>query len=78
MPTVLLIDGYRFFFYMNDHEPIHVHVSKAGKEARFDLVPEIDLTYCRGFKKNELRDILSLLVDHYDTFIDAWRQTFGE
>lgn len=78
MPTVLLIDGYRFFFYMNDHEPIHVHVSKAGKEARFDLVPEIDLTYCRGFKKNELRDIVNLLVTHYDTFITAWRQTFGE
>ncbi|MBO0948889.1 DUF4160 domain-containing protein [Fibrella forsythiae] len=78
MPTVLLIDGYRFFFYMNDHEPIHVHVSKAGKEARFDLVPEIDLTYCHGFKKNELREIVTLLVNHYDTFISAWRQTFGE
>ena len=53
MPTVLVINGYRFFFYMNEHEPIHIHVSKAGKEARFVLVPEIDLTYCRGLKKGK-------------------------
>nr|WP_262707519.1 DUF4160 domain-containing protein [Larkinella soli] len=27
MPTVLFIRGYRFFFYMNKHEPIHVQVA---------------------------------------------------
>ncbi|WP_363323604.1 DUF4160 domain-containing protein [uncultured Duncaniella sp.] len=26
MPTVLYIFGIRFFFYPNDHEPIHVHI----------------------------------------------------
>jgi len=26
MPTVFTQDGYRFFFYSNDHTPIHVHV----------------------------------------------------
>ena len=28
MPTVLYINGFRFFFYMNEHEPIHIHVEK--------------------------------------------------
>lgn len=78
MPTVLLINGYRFFFYMNEHEPIHIHVSKSGNEARVVLVPMIDITYCRGFKKNELRDIIDLILIHYDTIIRAWWQTFGE
>lgn len=76
MPTVLVINGYRFFFYMNEHEPIHIHVSKAGKEARFVLVPEIDLTYCRGLKKGEIREIIDIIEKHYDTFIDAWKNTF--
>lgn len=78
MPTVLLIYGYRFFFYLNEHEPIHIHVSKAGAEARFDLVPEIDMTYNRGFKKNEIRDIVNLIEQHYDTIIKTWDSTFGK
>ena len=78
MPTVLLINGYRFYFYLNEHEPIHIHVSKSGKEARIVLVPVIDVTYNRGFKKNELRDIIDIIVQRYDILLNAWRQTFGE
>ncbi len=28
MPTVFYIKGYRFMFYSDDHEPIHVHVKR--------------------------------------------------
>jgi len=51
MPTVLYINGFRFFFYLNEHEPIHIHVEKANCEARIVLVPEIVISYNRGFKK---------------------------
>jgi hypothetical protein len=78
MPTVLFIRGYRFFFYLNEHEPIHIHVVKADCEARFVLVPEVDMTYCRGFKKSEVRDIVNLISEHYATLISAWRTTFGQ
>ncbi|WP_462322660.1 DUF4160 domain-containing protein [Halochromatium sp.] len=27
MPTLLIQDGFKFFFYANEHEPKHVHVS---------------------------------------------------
>ncbi|WP_229376738.1 DUF4160 domain-containing protein [Fibrella aquatilis] len=62
---------------MNEHEPIHIHVSKAGNEARFDLLPVIDMTHCRGFKRNEIREIVNIIIDRYEHFIDAWKQTFG-
>jgi len=26
MPTIFVFFGYRFLFYSNDHEPVHVHV----------------------------------------------------
>ena len=26
MPSALNKDGYNFYFYSNEHEPIHVHV----------------------------------------------------
>lgn len=78
MPTVLLIRGYHFFFYLNEHEPIHIHVTKGDSEARFVLVPEVDMTYSRGFKKSEIRDIVDLITEHYATLINAWRKTFGQ
>ncbi|WP_317576164.1 DUF4160 domain-containing protein [Segatella copri] len=30
MPTIFIFFGFRFMFYSNDHEPIHVHVSYQG------------------------------------------------
>ncbi len=37
MPTVLLTKGYRFFFYINDHSPPHIHVEKGRCTAKFNL-----------------------------------------
>lgn len=33
MPTLLIAFGIRFFFYMDEHEPIHVLISYGGKKA---------------------------------------------
>ncbi len=42
------------------------------------IVPEIDVSYSRGFKKSEIRDIINLIAEHYATLIDAWYDTFGQ
>lgn len=40
MPVVLRINGYRFGFYEADlNEPPHVHVRKAGNEAKYWINP---------------------------------------
>lgn len=31
---IALVFGIRFFFYMDEHEPIHVHISYGGKKPR--------------------------------------------
>ena len=41
-------DGYLFFFYSNDHEPIHVHVRKGNGEAVFLVQDEIVLRESEG------------------------------
>ena len=33
MPKIFEQDGFLFFFYMNEHEPVHVHVMRQGKKA---------------------------------------------
>ena len=38
MPTILYIDGWRFFFYSNErNEPIHIHIQKGDKECKYWL-----------------------------------------
>lgn len=32
--------GFIFYFFSNEHEPIHIHVKKGGEECIFDLIIE--------------------------------------
>ena len=43
MPTIFILFGFRFLFYANDHEPIHVHVIKGDIHAKFTISPVIML-----------------------------------
>ncbi|TLU99126.1 DUF4160 domain-containing protein [Dyadobacter luticola] len=78
MPTVLYINGFRFFFWLNEHEPIHIHVERGKCSARIELVPKIAVSYNRGFKKNEMRSILDIIVCNYGKIIQAWNNTFDQ
>jgi hypothetical protein len=37
MPTLLNKNGFKFFFYANEHEPKHVHVIFGGDFAKIEL-----------------------------------------
>ncbi len=48
MPTLLRIEGFRFFFYSSERqEPPHVHVEKGDGEAKLWLQP-VDLSTRTG------------------------------
>ena len=38
MPKIFEYFGFIFYFYSNEHEPIHVHVIHGGKESVFDII----------------------------------------
>lgn len=38
MPKIFEYFGFIFFFYSNEHEPIHVHVIKGDRESVFELI----------------------------------------
>ena len=77
MPTFLYIRGYRFFVYMNEHEPIHVHVKKGDAKAKIILIPEILIDKNYGFKLKEIKDILGIINDQYEFLIKKWHETFN-
>lgn len=78
MPTVLLIFGMRFFFYPNDHEPIHVHVEYQGGYAKIQVYPEILVLENSGLKKQIIKRAIDTVRLYQDDFIAAWENTFGK
>jgi len=40
MPKIFEYFGFIFYFFSNEHEPIHVHVKHSGTECIFDLIIE--------------------------------------
>ena len=58
MPTLFFYLGLRFFFYSNNHEPIHVHVSSGDAEIKFRIEPEIVLIENNGLKSHEIRQTI--------------------
>ncbi|MBS1738628.1 MAG: DUF4160 domain-containing protein [Bacteroidetes bacterium] len=78
MPTVFTIWGFRFFFYADEHLPIHIHVEKGGARAKYNVVPVIELVENRGFKNTELKKIESVVEAYKELIIDNWKSFHGE
>lgn len=74
MPTVFTEDGFRFFFYSNDHRPIHVHVRKGDGEAVFVVEDTVELRESVGFKVQELRRAEELVRENRSLIIHKWHE----
>jgi hypothetical protein len=74
MPKVFEEDGYRFFFYSNEHRPIHVHVRYGEGEAVFAMEPGIELRESYGLKVRELSKAQSLAEKHRELIIQKWHE----
>ena len=77
MPRIFEKDGYRFFFYSNEHRPIHVHVRYAGGEAVFDMEQRVELRESQGLKVRELAKAEELASEHRDLIIGKWNEHFN-
>lgn len=77
MPTVFEKDGYRFFFYSNEHLPIHVHVRRGSGEAVFDVEDIIELRESQNMKMNELRKAQKLAQENRNLILEKWHEHIG-
>ncbi|MCF6311715.1 MAG: DUF4160 domain-containing protein [Verrucomicrobiales bacterium] len=76
MPTVFTKDGFRFFFYSNDHTPIHVHVRKGNGEAVFEVEGTAVLRESVGLKTKELSKAEDLAEENIELIIQKWHEHF--
>lgn len=78
MPTVLRIGSYRFFFFASDrNEPIHIHIERDDRIAKFWLDP-IRLQSSGGFSRNEMARIQSIISEHQIQLKEAWHAYFHD
>jgi hypothetical protein len=74
VPTILRTKGYRIGFYSSEpDEPAHVHVHKAGCEARFWPSP-MQLSWNKGFRQAQLHEIARILDEHEAGLLEAWNE----
>ncbi|WP_376692957.1 DUF4160 domain-containing protein [Wenzhouxiangella sp. EGI_FJ10409] len=76
-PTVFRERGYRFFFFSREEPRIHVHVISGDGEAKFWLEPEIELAKNFRYSRKQIKEIETLIEEHYGELISAWREHFG-
>ena len=77
MPTLLRIFGLRFFFYLDEHLPIHVHVECGGKLAKIEIEQDVRVVYNHGLKEQELRTAVDTCIIYRENFIAEWHKRFG-
>ena len=78
MPTILLISGWRFFFYANENnEPIHIHCRKAESESKYwidiDGYEAIE-DYSYNMSPADKRNVRKIIFNHFDYIISEWNK----
>ncbi len=79
MPTVFRWNGYSFFFFSNEGEPLeacHIHVRKGEKLAKFWLKPEVRLAVNYGMASAEVKKISEVIEEHCEELRRAWNEYF--
>jgi hypothetical protein len=77
MPTVLNIDGYRFFFFSNEHIPEHIHIEKGDMYARIEL-ESLKVTDSYNANSKELKKMIQIIKQNKDKLLESWNEYFKQ
>jgi hypothetical protein len=77
LPEVFRTEGFVFFFYANEgHEPMHIHIRRAGGFAKFWLDP-IELDYAERMKPRDLVRAEVLVGENIALIRERWHEVHG-
>ena len=76
-PTIVRDGQFRPFFFSREETRIHVDVSHVDGEAKFWLIPQVDLANHTGLSSTQLRHAQAVVNSHLKEIQDAWNQHFG-
>ena len=76
MPTILKVDGWRFFFFSNDHSPAHVHFEKGDKAGKI-LIESGEIVESWNLTTKEEKLIRKIVRKNRKTLLEEWERIFG-
>ena len=80
MPKVFEINGFKFFFFSNEGnplEPCHIHVRKSGCLAKLWITDKVDIADNIGFSASELNEIKKMAENNIILITEAWNDFFN-
>ena len=81
MPTILLLHGWRFYFYSNEgNEPMHIHAQKAERECKYWLDAdafEIQQAFAYNLSARDTREVRQIIFQNFDYIVAEWRRIHG-
>jgi hypothetical protein len=81
MPTILLVLGWRFFFYSNEgNEPMHVHARKGETQCKYWVKSdfyEIEEAWSHNMTPRLRREVRKIIFDHFEYIVGEWNKCFG-
>ena len=77
MPTILFLFGLRFFFYSEEHLPIHIHVQSGDGRAKIDVITG-EILDNKGVKPSDLKRAKEAVNQYREEIIKAWNEYFDE
>ena len=75
MPELFRLFGIRFFFFSNEHLPIHVHIENADGDAKFEIKP-IRLVNNNGMKNKDIKLAESIIEENEELIEKRWKEYF--
>jgi hypothetical protein len=72
VPTALIINGFRFYFWSNEEDRAHIHIVKGEGNAKYWLAPKIECVFSYNYKRAEVRFIERVIKKEYSTLIKKW------
>ena len=82
MPTILLILGWRLYFWANEsNKPIHVHAEKGDMECKYWLDTEnfeIKEALSYNLTPQAKREIKKIIYEHFDYIVIEWDKFFNK
>ena len=68
----------RFFFFANEHLPVHIHVQNADGRAKFQVMPKVKLLINKGLKSSDIKLAQAVIEENQDNIIHAWEVFHGK
>ncbi|MES2428338.1 MAG: DUF4160 domain-containing protein [Bacteroidota bacterium] len=75
MPELFRLFGIRFFFFSNEHLPIHVHIENGDGDAKFEIKP-VKLISNNGIKNKDIKLAESIIEENEEMIEKRWNEYF--